>query len=75
VARVRVSIDHIPKICGPPEYHLRSIKRLKKKKRSKVALKGCGPPGHVLRVQREFKLQWREAGPPNHHDDTVDSDQ
>jgi len=23
----------------------------------------------------EFKLPWREAGPPNHHDDTVDSDQ
>ena len=23
----------------------------------------------------EFKLQWREAGPPNHHDDNVDSDQ
>jgi len=22
-----------------------------------------------------FKLLWREAGPPNHHDDTVDSDQ
>jgi len=25
--------------------------------------------------KREFKLPWREAGPPNHHDDTVDSDQ
>jgi len=23
---------------------------------------------------REFKLPWREAGPPNHHDDNVDSD-
>jgi len=22
-----------------------------------------------------FKLPWREAGPPNHHDDKVDSDQ
>ena len=22
-----------------------------------------------------FKLPWREDGPPNHHDDTVDSDQ
>ena len=22
----------------------------------------------------EFKLPWREAGPPNHHDDKVDSD-
>ena len=22
----------------------------------------------------EFKLSWREAGPPNHHDDKVDSD-
>jgi len=28
---VFVSIDHFPKICGPPEYHLRSIKRLKQK--------------------------------------------
>jgi len=24
--------------------------------------------------KREFKLLWREAGPPNHHDDKVDSD-
>jgi len=23
----------------------------------------------------EFKLPWREAGPPNHLDDKVDSDQ
>ena len=26
-------------------------------------------------VEREFKLPWREAGPPNHHDDAVGSDQ
>jgi len=25
--------------------------------------------------KREFKLPWREAGPPHHHDDEVDSDQ
>ena len=25
--------------------------------------------------EREFKLPWREAGPPNHLDDEVDSDQ
>jgi len=25
--------------------------------------------------KREFKLPWREAGPPNHHDDKEDSDQ
>jgi len=25
--------------------------------------------------KREFKLPWREAGPPTHHDDKVDSDQ
>ena len=25
--------------------------------------------------KREFKLPWREAAPPNHHDDKVDSDQ
>ena len=24
---------------------------------------------------RELKLPWREAGPPSHHDDKVDSDQ
>jgi len=24
--------------------------------------------------KREFKLPWREAGPPIHHDDKVDSD-
>ena len=25
--------------------------------------------------KREFKLPWREAGPPNHLNDQVDSDQ
>ena len=25
--------------------------------------------------KREFKFAWCEAGPPNHHDDKVDSDQ
>ena len=25
--------------------------------------------------KREFKLPWRQAGPPNHLDDKVDSDQ
>ena len=25
--------------------------------------------------KREFKLPWREAGPPNHYDDEVDSNQ
>ena len=25
--------------------------------------------------KREFRLPWRKAGPPNHHDDKVDSDQ
>ena len=25
--------------------------------------------------KREFKLPWREAGPPNRYDDEVDSDQ
>ena len=24
--------------------------------------------------KRKFKLPWREAGPPKHHDDKVDSD-
>ena len=30
---------------------------------------------HVLPHKREFKPPWREAGPPNHHDEKVDSDQ
>jgi len=25
--------------------------------------------------KKGFKLPWREAGPPNHHEDQVDSDQ
>jgi len=32
-------------------------------------------PKFVATWNREFKLPWREAGPPNHHDDKVDSDQ
>ena len=28
-----------------------------------------------LPEKKKFKLPWREAGPPNHHDDNVDSDQ
>ena len=39
------------------------------------------PPNQMLQEgkckaawKREFKLPWREAGPPNHHDDKVDSD-
>ena len=30
---------------------------------------------HSVTIPGEFKLPWREAGPPNHHDDKVDSDQ
>ena len=33
------------------------------------------PPRCKATWKREFKLPWREAGPPDHHDDTVDSDQ
>jgi len=29
---------------------------------------------YFVHWKREFKLPWREAGPPNHHDDKVDSD-
>ena len=33
-------------------------------------------PGQALHaLQSELKPPWREAGPPNHHDDQVDSDQ
>ena len=28
-----------------------------------------------LSGKRKFKLPWRKAGPPNHHDDNVDLDQ
>jgi len=37
----------------------------------------AGPPVciSISACKREFKLPWREAGPPNHHDDEVVSDQ
>ena len=40
-------------------------------------VKGLGfwSEGGNTSEQREFKPPWREAGPPNHHDDKVDSDQ
>jgi len=31
--------------------------------------------GETIRVVKKTKLPWREACPPNHHDDKVDSDQ
>ena len=34
-----------------------------------VSFENCSPG------EREFKLPWREAGPPYHHDDKVDSEQ
>ena len=36
---------------------------------------GRNMDGAVVLGIREFKLPWREAGPINHHDDIVDSDQ
>ena len=44
---------------------------------------GLDPPATTLWQEgrckatwkREFKLPWRDAGPPNRHDGTVDSDQ
>ena len=32
-------------------------------------------PAFKATWKRSFKLPWREAGPPHHHDDKVDSDQ
>ena len=32
-------------------------------------------PKGLLSMKREFKLAWREVGPPNHQNDKVDSDQ
>ena len=34
---------------------------------------GAGRGRYTATWKREFKLPWREAGPPNHHDDKVDS--
>jgi len=37
---------------------------------------GCRGEGRCKATwEREFKLSWREVGPPNHNDDIVDSDQ
>jgi len=33
---IRLVVDHFPKSCGPPEYHLRSIKRLQRRRGSKA---------------------------------------
>ena len=46
---IRVSIDHFPKSGGPPEYHLRSIKRLKKQQ------------AFQKRSTAFYCLAWREA--------------
>ena len=35
----------------------------------------CHQPDVRLPGKGNSKLPWREAGPPNHHDDKVDSDQ
>jgi len=36
----------------------------------------CAPEGRCKATwKREFELPWREAGPPNHRDDKVGSDQ
>jgi len=41
-----------------------------------LKLSCCGSGASVqLNWKREFKLPWREAGPPNHLDDKVESDQ
>jgi len=59
-----VIIDHFPKSCGPPEYHLRSIKRFKKKAnlgpvglqramlppREQPLLSRAGYQGEILRI-------------------------
>ena len=36
---------------------------------------GVGLTDSVATWKRELKLPWREAGPPNHLDEGVDSDQ
>ena len=45
--------------------------------RSKQTMVHDDTPGFRCKAtwKREFKLPWREAGPPNHHHDRVDSDQ
>jgi len=38
-------------------------------------MKRCVVNNCTFTWKREFKLPWREAGPPNHLNDKVDSDQ
>ena len=60
-------------------YHLTlGLKVIKKKKPESTMLLGRRDTRKVdvrLPEKKEFKLPLREAGPPNHHDDKVDSDQ
>jgi len=45
------------------------------KKRRRIEYLGILEGRYKATWKREFNLPWREAGPPNHHDDKVDSDQ
>ena len=54
----------------------RVITQQPKKKNKKDRSRDLTRTVHIrLPGQGEFSLPWREAGPPNHHDDQVDSDQ
>jgi len=49
--------DHFPKRCGPPEYHLRPTKRLKRGALSSGPASGCRVNGSGLKVKGAgFKL-------------------
>jgi len=52
---------------SPEGYGLIGSGLFKKSARGEHLWQGC--------LEREFNPPWREAGPPNHHDDKVDSDQ
>jgi len=54
---------------------LRVIKKKKKSVPPDRVFAMRSNAGRKLLGERQFKLPWREAGPPNHRDDKVDSDQ
>ena len=59
----------LAKDAGPPSPNLRGGI-------TEDSTLGPTPTGRCKATwKRRFKLPWREAGPPNHHDDKVDSDQ
>ena len=59
----------------PPVVASRVVMRLGDVSHSSTIDAVKGGPRKEATLKRESKLPWREAGPANHHDDQVDSDQ